>query len=129
MDLIVTATTYFQIKETEDGLHDIYKWLKGRKVASVNNFSTKSEAFVRGTDAAVVLLSRISDPERRTLNSINKSSKALRGGPLTLPADWRHELPFCLLLRRAICEVVPQAIPYFYNVRASSLLFMLLEKL
>jgi dsRNA-specific ribonuclease len=53
-----TRQTEFHVKETEDGLHSISVWLKGERVASINQCSSRNEAFVRAADAAVSFLSR-----------------------------------------------------------------------
>ncbi|KAJ6003577.1 ATP-dependent helicase dcl2 [Penicillium canescens] len=48
----------FQMTQTDDGLYNICVWLEGEKIASINKCFTKSEAVVRGADAALALLSQ-----------------------------------------------------------------------
>jgi dsRNA-specific ribonuclease len=51
-----TRRADFQLAQTNDGLYSICIWLEGEKIASINDCFTKSEAVVRGADAALAIL-------------------------------------------------------------------------
>lgn len=53
-----TRRSDVQFAKSDDGLYNISVWTEGEKIASVNDCLTKSEALVRGADAALSFLSQ-----------------------------------------------------------------------
>ncbi|KAJ5751466.1 ATP-dependent helicase dcl2 [Penicillium nucicola] len=55
--ILGTRRSDFHFAQTDDGLYNITVWLEDENIASINNCFTKSEALVRGADAALAFLS------------------------------------------------------------------------
>ena len=55
--ILDTRRSDFELAQNDDGFYNISVWLEGGVIASIDNCLTKSEAVVRGADAALAFLS------------------------------------------------------------------------